>query len=158
MTEAAAATMDLGSPVKDHPALSYAQQRIEQVLAAWLPGATHSPEKLHAAMRYSALGGGKRLRPALVYATGRMLGVPEDWLDVPAAAVELVHVYSLVHDDLPAMDDDDLHGALPCRCRRQRRHGRRPSHRLGSRGPQVGRRRGGADASSENRRSAQLQH
>lgn len=113
MTEAAAAMMDLGSPVKDHPALSYAQQRTEQVLAAWLPGATHSPEKLHAAMRYSALGGGKRLRPALVYATGRMLGVPEDWLDVPAAAVELVHVYSLVHDDLPAMDDDDLRRGRP---------------------------------------------
>ena len=113
MTEAAAAMMDLGSPVKDHPALSYAQQRTEQVLAAWLPGATHSPEKLHAAMRYSALGGGKRLRPALVYATGRMLGVPEDWLDVPAAAVELVHVYSLVHDDLPAMDNDDLRRGRP---------------------------------------------
>lgn len=113
MTDAAAATMDPGSPVKDHPALSYAQQRIEQVLAAWLPSATHSPEKLHAAMRYSALGGGKRLRPALVYATGRMLGVPEDWLDVPAAAVELVHVYSLVHDDLPAMDNDDLRRGRP---------------------------------------------
>ncbi len=113
MTDAAAATMDLGSPVKDHPALGYAQQRIEQVLTAWLPGANHSPEKLHAAMRYSALGGGKRLRPALVYATGRMLGVPEEWLDVPAAAVELVHVYSLVHDDLPAMDDDDLRRGRP---------------------------------------------
>lgn len=93
--------------------LDHARERVEQVLGAWLPAATTPPARLHAAMRYSALEGGKRLRPALVYATGRMLGVPEDWLDVPAAAVELVHVYSLVHDDLPAMDDDDLRRGRP---------------------------------------------
>lgn len=97
----------------DHPALDHARARMEQVLGAWLPAATTPPERLHAAMRYSALEGGKRLRPALVYATGRMLGVPEGWLDVPAAAVELVHVYSLVHDDLPAMDDDELRRGRP---------------------------------------------
>ena len=109
MSEAAGGT----APVTDHPALRQAQLRVEQVLAGWLPAAEMEPSRLHSAMRYSALEGGKRLRPALVYATGRMLGVPEDWLDVPAAAVELVHVYSLVHDDLPAMDDDDLRRGRP---------------------------------------------
>lgn len=97
----------------EHPVLARAQARIEQVLDAWLPAADAVPQRLHAAIRYSTLGGGKRLRPALVYATGRMLGVDEAVLDVPAAAVELVHVYSLVHDDLPAMDDDDLRRGRP---------------------------------------------
>src|SRR5438034_8449279 len=64
-------------------------------------------------MRYSTLGGGKRLRPALVYLTGESLGAPLTNLDAPAAAVELIHVYSLVHDDLPAMDDDDLRRGRP---------------------------------------------
>jgi len=58
-------------------------------------------------MRYSALSGGKRLRPLLVYVTGESLGAPLEELDAPAAAVELIHAYSLVHDDLPAMDDDE---------------------------------------------------
>ena len=88
-------------------------ERIEAVLAAWLPAADAAPARLHAAMRYSTLGGGKRLRPALVYATGRLLGVPADVLDVPAAAIELVHVYSLIHDDLPSMDDDDVRRGRP---------------------------------------------
>jgi geranylgeranyl diphosphate synthase, type II len=64
-------------------------------------------------MRYSTLGGGKRLRPALVYLTGESLGAALPELDAPAAAVELIHVYSLVHDDLPAMDDDDLRRGRP---------------------------------------------
>jgi farnesyl diphosphate synthase/geranylgeranyl diphosphate synthase type II len=64
-------------------------------------------------MRYSVLGGGKRLRPTLVYATGTALGAAPEALDDPAAAVELIHVYSLVHDDLPAMDDDDLRRGRP---------------------------------------------
>jgi len=64
-------------------------------------------------MRYSTLGGGKRLRPALVYLVGESLGAPLTNLDAPAAAVELIHVYSLVHDDLPAMDDDDLRRGRP---------------------------------------------
>ena len=64
-------------------------------------------------MRYSVLGGGKRLRPVLVYATGEALGAPLAALDAPAAAVELIHAYSLVHDDLPAMDDDDLRRGRP---------------------------------------------
>lgn len=65
------------------------------------------------AMQYGALLGGKRLRPFLVYATGRMLGVSQQTLDAPAAAVECIHAYSLMHDDLPAMDDDDLRRGLP---------------------------------------------
>ena len=69
--------------------------------------------RLHEAMRYSALGAGKRMRPVLVYADGESLGVPLESLDAPAAAVELIHVYSLVHDDLPAMDDDDLRRGRP---------------------------------------------
>ena len=64
-------------------------------------------------MRYVTLGGGKRLRAALVYATGEALGAPPDVLNVPACALELVHAYSLVHDDLPAMDNDDLRRGKP---------------------------------------------
>jgi geranylgeranyl pyrophosphate synthase len=64
-------------------------------------------------MRYSSLGGGKRLRPLLVYVAGESLGAPLEKLDAPAAAVELIHAYSLVHDDLPAMDDDDLRRGRP---------------------------------------------
>ena len=60
------------------------------------------------AMHYGALLGGKRLRPFLVYATGNMFGISDNTLDAPAAAVECIHAYSLIHDDLPAMDDDDL--------------------------------------------------
>jgi farnesyl diphosphate synthase len=69
--------------------------------------------RLREAMRYSVLGAGKRLRPTLVYLTGEALGAPLERLDQPAAAVELIHVYSLVHDDLPAMDDDDLRRGRP---------------------------------------------
>jgi geranylgeranyl diphosphate synthase, type II len=87
--------------------------RIEAVLECWLPPASASPQRLHEAIRYSVLGTGKRLRPVLVYATGAALGVPLGQLDGPAAAVELIHAYSLVHDDLPAMDDDDLRRGRP---------------------------------------------
>jgi geranylgeranyl pyrophosphate synthase len=88
--------------------------RIEQVLESCLalpdPG---TPARLREAMRYGALGGGKRLRPLLVYVTGESLGASLNELDAPAAAVELIHAYSLVHDDLPAMDDDDLRRGRP---------------------------------------------
>lgn len=87
--------------------------RVERSLERWLPPADEVPEKLHEAMRYAVLGGGKRVRPALVYFTGAALGVPDSRLDGPAAAVELIHAYSLVHDDLPAMDDDDLRRGRP---------------------------------------------
>jgi geranylgeranyl pyrophosphate synthase len=89
------------------------QSRVHAVLDAVLPAADVSPERLHAAQRYAVLGGGKRLRPLLVYCTGEALGLAVESLDAPAAAVELIHTYSLVHDDLPAMDDDDLRRGRP---------------------------------------------
>ena len=87
-------------------------ERLDQALNHWLPPATQYPPRLHEAMRYAA-DGGKRLRPLLIYATGEVLGVPPRALDPAAAAVELVHAYSLAHDDLPAMDDDDLRRGQP---------------------------------------------
>ncbi|MCF6355969.1 MAG: (2E,6E)-farnesyl diphosphate synthase [Candidatus Polarisedimenticolaceae bacterium] len=98
--------------------LKACQKRIEKALDHWLPAATILPEQLHAAMRYSTLAGGKRVRPVLVYATGRALGADPQQLDAAACAVELIHTYSLVHDDLPAMDDDDLRRGQPT-CHKQ---------------------------------------
>ena len=89
------------------------RERVEAVLAAAMPPADSEPARLHAAMRYAALGEGKRIRPLLVYAAGHAVGVAPEALDAPAAAVELIHAYSLVHDDLPAMDDDDLRRGRP---------------------------------------------
>src|SRR6478752_7242952 len=89
------------------------QQRIEGVLARALEIEGAATPRLLEAMRYSTLAGGKRVRPILVYATGEALGAPLETLDAPAAAVELIHVYSLVHDDLPAMDNDDLRRGRP---------------------------------------------
>lgn len=89
------------------------RQRMEQALAARLPGADQVPSRLHDAMRYSVLGGGKRVRPMLLFATARTLGLAEEAVEGAACALELVHVYSLVHDDLPAMDDDDLRRGRP---------------------------------------------
>jgi len=87
--------------------------RVERALDEWLPAEQLQPGILHKAMRYSALGGGKRMRPALVYATGTALGSALDSLDGIACAVELIHAYSLIHDDLPAMDDDNLRRGKP---------------------------------------------
>jgi geranylgeranyl pyrophosphate synthase len=89
------------------------QARMESALAARLPGPEVVPSRLHEAMRYSVLGGGKRIRPALVFAAARAVGRSEDEVEGAACAVELIHVYSLVHDDLPAMDDDDLRRGRP---------------------------------------------
>ncbi len=89
------------------------RERVEQALERRLPAADKLPARLHQAMRYSVLDGGKRLRPILTYATGRALDVPLDVLDGPACAVEFIHAYSLIHDDLPAMDDDDLRRGKP---------------------------------------------
>jgi geranylgeranyl pyrophosphate synthase len=89
------------------------QQRMEEALARRLPDPKAVPARLHEAMRYSVLGGGKRIRPALVFATARTLGLSEAEVDSVACAIEFVHVYSLVHDDLPAMDDDDLRRGRP---------------------------------------------
>jgi geranylgeranyl pyrophosphate synthase len=87
--------------------------RIEGVLERALALPDPGSPRLREAMRYSVLGGGKRLRPLLVYTAGAALGASAEVLDDPAAAVELIHVYSLVHDDLPAMDDDDLRRGRP---------------------------------------------
>jgi geranylgeranyl pyrophosphate synthase len=87
--------------------------RIEKVLDQCLALPDPGTARLREAMRYSALGGGKRLRPTLVYLTGESLGADLEDLDAAAASVELIHVYSLVHDDLPAMDDDDLRRGRP---------------------------------------------
>jgi geranylgeranyl pyrophosphate synthase len=87
--------------------------RMESALAARLPDPTLVPARLHEAMRYSVLGGGKRIRPALLFATARTLGLAEGEVEAAACAIELVHVYSLVHDDLPAMDDDDMRRGRP---------------------------------------------
>jgi farnesyl diphosphate synthase len=89
------------------------RKRLEHRLAGILPPAEVEPSRLHKAMRYATLGEGKRIRPLLVYATGSAIGIAPESLDAPAAAVELVHAYSLVHDDLPAMDDDDLRRGRP---------------------------------------------
>jgi len=89
------------------------QSRVEKHLKYWLPSQDTIPQRLHAAMRYSSLDGGKRIRPALVYATGNALGVALEQLDGPACAIELIHAYSLVHDDLPAMDNDALRRGKP---------------------------------------------
>jgi farnesyl diphosphate synthase len=87
--------------------------RADEALTRSLPPEDTSPFELHRAMRYAALGGGKRLRPLLVYAAGHAFGESGTRLDAPACAVELIHAYSLVHDDLPAMDDDALRRGRP---------------------------------------------
>ena len=87
--------------------------RVEAALDRQLPPANTAPERLHAAMRHAVLGGGKRMRPMLVYASGHLFDADPDALDAAATAVELVHAFSLVHDDLPAMDDDALRRGRP---------------------------------------------
>ena len=89
------------------------QQRIETQLQAVLPSAEVAPQRLHQAMRYAALGGGKRVRPLLAFAAGEMTGADEERVAIAGAAVELIHAYSLVHDDLPCMDDDVLRRGRP---------------------------------------------
>jgi geranylgeranyl pyrophosphate synthase len=93
--------------------IAHYTERVATKLDSVLPAATQSPILLHDAMRYAVFNGGKRVRPLLVYAAGECLRVPEQVLDAPAAAIELIHAFSLVHDDLPAMDDDDLRRGKP---------------------------------------------
>jgi len=91
------------------------QQRNNQQLELWLSHIPHQNQPLVEAMRYGLLLGGKRARPFLVYITGQMLGCKIEELDTPASAVECIHAYSLIHDDLPAMDDDELRrGQMTC--------------------------------------------
>ncbi len=94
-------------------ALAAGKQRVETALDAALPHSAITPSRLHQAMRYATLGPGKRLRPFLVYQAGAMVGQTGAVLDAPACAVEMIHAYSLAHDDLPAMDDDDLRRGQP---------------------------------------------
>jgi geranylgeranyl pyrophosphate synthase len=89
------------------------QAHMERALAARLPAADEEPRRLHAAMRYSVLQGGKRVRPMLLFSTARAIGLAETQVEAAACALELIHAYSLVHDDLPAMDDDDLRRGRP---------------------------------------------
>ncbi len=86
---------------------------IENVLERLLPDPATPPQTLHSAMRYAVMGGGKRYRPRLVHAVGQLFDLPEALLDYPASAVEMIHAYSLIHDDLPAMDDDDERRGRP---------------------------------------------
>ena len=89
------------------------QARMEAVLARLLPAPQAAPDSLHRAMRYATLEGGKRVRPLLVFAAGELAGAPGERLEVVAAALEMIHAYSLVHDDLPCMDDDVLRRGKP---------------------------------------------
>ncbi|MBL4647685.1 MAG: polyprenyl synthetase family protein, partial [Gammaproteobacteria bacterium] len=89
------------------------QSRAVASLKKWLPNVDDRPKLLHQALHYSTLNGGKRIRPLLIYAIGEALNTDISLLDGPACAVELIHCYSLIHDDLPAMDDDDLRRGKP---------------------------------------------
>ena len=103
--------MTIKSPLNEF--MRFRQARVEHALDKVLPSIDTIPSRLHEAMRYATLGGGKRIRPILVYASGQAAGVEINRLDAAACAVELIHAYSLVHDDLPAMDDDDLRRNKP---------------------------------------------
>jgi farnesyl diphosphate synthase len=89
------------------------QARMETALARLLPAASIAPAKLHEAMRYAVLEGGKRVRPLLAFAAGELSDAPRERVEIAAAAVEMIHAYSLVHDDLPCMDDDVLRRGKP---------------------------------------------
>ncbi|MDR5784032.1 polyprenyl synthetase family protein [Caballeronia sp. LZ065] len=87
--------------------------RVETALEHYLPGTDVAPARLHEAMRYAVLGGGKRVRPLLVHAAGELTGASAQAVEAASAALEMIHVYSLVHDDMPAMDDDALRRGKP---------------------------------------------
>ncbi|MCY4155403.1 MAG: (2E,6E)-farnesyl diphosphate synthase [Gammaproteobacteria bacterium] len=93
--------------------LSDCQSRVNATLERWIPASTVAPASLHEAIRYAIFAGGKRIRPVLVYAGGEAFKVEAAALDACACAVEMIHTYSLIHDDLPAMDDDDLRRGRP---------------------------------------------
>lgn len=94
------------------------QQRTESALDQFLPATSIAPQKLHGAMRYSVMGGGKRVRALLTHAAAELCGAAAEKADVAASTVELIHAYSLVHDDMPCMDDDDLRRGKPS-CHKQ---------------------------------------
>lgn len=100
-------------PAQFDACLKRYRAQVQSALDARLPPAGDEPRQLHEAMRYAVLNGGKRVRAVLVYATGETVGTPAEALDDAACAVEMIHAYSLVHDDLPAMDNDDLRRGQP---------------------------------------------
>ena len=109
----------MSEPADFNTRLKHYQSRVDSALEALLPHEQGGQHQLIEAMRYSVIGGGgKRIRPAMVYAAGTAVGVNDDILDTPACAVELMHTYSLIHDDLPSMDDDDLRRGQPT-CHKQ---------------------------------------
>jgi len=89
------------------------QARVEAAIARSIPGPQQAPSRLHQAMRYATLGGGKRVRPLLTFAAGELAGADGARLEIAASAIEMVHAYSLIHDDLPCMDDDVLRRGKP---------------------------------------------
>ncbi len=93
--------------------MAVTQDRAESALSRFLPGADSIPARLHQAMRYATLGGGKRVRPLLAFAAGELTDAQPEALDIVGCAVEMIHAYSLVHDDLPCMDDDVLRRGRP---------------------------------------------
>ncbi len=109
----------MSASTSDHQALAFAdwmkaiQQKVEHDLARYLPSEQVLPQRLHQAMRYATLDGGKRVRPLLVYAAGVLFDAPASQLAAAACAVEMIHAYSLVHDDMPCMDDDALRRGKP---------------------------------------------
>ena len=111
MNEAGAAT--LGASIPFPAWMGSVQARIERALARLLPAPSISPARLHDAMRYATLEGGKRVRPLLCFGAGELAGAAPERLEVAACAVEMIHAYSLVHDDLPCMDDDVLRRGKP---------------------------------------------
>ncbi|MEN3277065.1 MAG: farnesyl diphosphate synthase [Massilia sp.] len=96
-----------------HAWMQGVQAQTEEALGRFLPAATRVPARLHAAMRYTVLGGGKRVRPLLAHASGELFGAGQDAVARAACAVEMIHAYSLVHDDMPCMDDDELRRGKP---------------------------------------------
>lgn len=100
-------TVNLENYVKSH------HDRINHALDQYLPAAALAPKRLHEAMRYAIFNGGKRMRPLLVYTVGEIFNADLNLLDIPAAAIELVHAFSLIHDDLPGMDNDDFRRGKP---------------------------------------------
>lgn len=104
-------TVALAESITDR--LDHYRKRVDHALLQHLPAKEQTGTTLEAAMHYATLNGGKRVRPVLVYATGKAFNADPDILDVPACAIEYMHAYSLVHDDLPSMDDDDLRRGNP---------------------------------------------
>src|SRR3979490_3121763 len=93
--------------------LAHQQDRIDRALRHWVPEESAQPETIHKAMRYSLFAGGKRIRPILCLAAAEAVGTEARGIEDAACTLELIHTYSLIHDDLPALDNDDLRRGRP---------------------------------------------